>query len=162
MRIMNLIGVSNLSDMKGQYVRVALKGSGHIVKIIGNIIEDQWFDYGTFFEDEDETKKDQSSNSTCSECVDVSCLGIACDVCGNPARTVAASAYGPISYAFCDDCLGKGLEPYKGVVAYIACAGHFPDDINEEYRADIRRMLPLWGKTEEEFIKDVEKVIEEL
>lgn len=162
MRIMNLIGVSNLSDMKGQYVRVALKGSGHIVKIIGNIIEDQWFNYGTFFEDEDETKKDQSSNSACSKSLDVSCLGIACDVCGNPARTVAASAYGPISYAFCDECLKKGLEPYKGVVAYIACAGHFPDDINEEYRADIRRMLPLWGKTEEEFIKDVEKVIEEL
>lgn len=162
MRIKNLVGVSNLSDMKGQYVRAALKGLGHTIKIIGNIIEDQWFDYGTFFEDEDESKKDQSSNSACSKSLDISCLGIACDVCGNPARTVAASAYGPISYAFCDDCLEKGLEPYKGVVAYTACAGHFPDDINEEYRADIRRMLPLWGKTEEEFIRDVEKAIEEL
>lgn len=162
MRIKSLVGVSNLSDMKGQYVRAALKGLGHTIKIIGNIIEDQWFDYGTFFEDEDETKKDQSSNSACSKSLDISCLGIECDVCGKPARIVAASAYGPISYAFCDECLKKGLEPYKGVVAYIACAGHFPDDINEEYRADVRRMLPLWGKTEEEFIKDVEKAIEEL
>lgn len=85
-----------------------------------------------------------------------------CDVCGKPAVCVAASAYGPISYAFCAECLQKGLEPYDGVVSYIACAGHFPDDIREDYRADVRRMLPLWGKTEEEFVKDVEKVIEEL
>ena len=144
------------------YVRVALKGLGHTIKIIRNIIEDKWFDYGTFFADKDKTKKGQPSNSACSECPDVSRLDLVCDVCGKPARIVAASAYGPISYAFCDECLKKGLEPYKGVVAYIACAGHFPDDINEEYRADVRRMLPLWGKTEEEFIKDVEKVIEEL
>ena len=54
-----------------------------------------------------------------------------CNVCGKPARVVAASAYGATSYAFCDDCLAKGLEPYSGVVAYIACAGRFPEDINE-------------------------------
>lgn len=85
-----------------------------------------------------------------------------CAVCGEPAEAVAASAYGAISYAFCARCLANEMEPYAGVVCYIACAGHFPDDISEEYRADVRRMLPLWGKTEEEFIKDVEKVIEEL
>ena len=70
----------------------------------------------------------------------------------SPPRVVAASAYGATSYAFCDDCLEKGLEPYSAVVAYIACAGHFPEDINETYRGDVRRMLPLWGKTEAEFI----------
>lgn len=85
-----------------------------------------------------------------------------CDVCGNPARVVAASAYGATSYAFCDDCLEKGLEPYSGVVAYIACAGYFPEDIDEVYRADVRRMLPLWGKTEEEFIRDVDEMIRRL
>ena len=52
-----------------------------------------------------------------------------CNVCGKPARVVAASAYGATSYAFCDECLEKGLEPYSAVVAYIACAGHFPEDI---------------------------------
>lgn len=51
-----------------------------------------------------------------------------CNVCGKPARVVAASAYGATSYAFLGDCLAKGLEPYSGVVAYIACAGHFPED----------------------------------
>ena len=85
-----------------------------------------------------------------------------CNVCGKPARVVAASAYGATSYAFCDECLEKGLEPYSAVVAYIACAGHFPEDINETYRADVRRMLPLWGKTEAEFIRDVDAMIQRL
>lgn len=85
-----------------------------------------------------------------------------CAVCGKPARVVAASAYGAISYAFCDECLEKGLEPYANVVDYIACAGHFPEEINEMYRADVRRMLPLWGKTEEQFIRDVEAAIKDL
>ena len=84
-----------------------------------------------------------------------------CDVCGRPATKVASSAYGAISYAFCDQCLQKGVEPYRGVVAYIACAGRFPDDINSTYQKDIRRMLPLWGKTEEEFIQDVNKEMKE-
>lgn len=47
--IMRVVGVDRLSDMKGKYVRVATKGWGDTVKIIGNIIEDEWFDYGTFF-----------------------------------------------------------------------------------------------------------------
>lgn len=86
-----------------------------------------------------------------------------CDVCGRVGHVVvAASAYGAISYAFCDDCLDKGLEPYYGVVIYIACAGRFPDDINQWYQEDVRRMLPLWGKTEAEFIEAVDRTIEEL
>lgn len=86
-----------------------------------------------------------------------------CDVCGKrTAVAVCCGGYGAISYAYCDDCLAKGLEPYGGVVAYIACAGRFPEDINETYRADVRRMLPLWGKTEEEFIRDVDAMIQRL
>lgn len=34
------------------HVRVATKGLGHSVKIIGNFIKDEWFDYESFFEDE--------------------------------------------------------------------------------------------------------------
>ena len=84
-----------------------------------------------------------------------------CDVCGkNPAVAVCCSGYGAISFAYCQHCLDYGLEPYAAVVAYIACTGHFPQDINEFYQMDVRRMLPLWGKTEEEFIRDVENLIE--
>lgn len=55
--IMRVVGVDSLNDMKGKYVRVATKGWGDTVKIIGNIIKDEWFDYGTFFKKEDEDKK---------------------------------------------------------------------------------------------------------
>lgn len=57
MRIMDVVGVSRLEDMKGKYVRVATKEWGDSVKIIGNIIKDRWFDYGTFFAD----KKEEST-----------------------------------------------------------------------------------------------------
>lgn len=51
MRIMDVVGVEALEDMKGKYVRIANKGWGSGVKIIGNIISDKWFDYESFFED---------------------------------------------------------------------------------------------------------------
>ena len=52
--IMNVIGVDSFKALENKYVRVATKGWGDTIKIIGNIIEDKWFDYGTFFTDEDE------------------------------------------------------------------------------------------------------------
>ena len=52
MRIMNTVGVSKFSALKGQIVRVATKGWGSCVKIIGNVIEDRWFDPEQFFEEE--------------------------------------------------------------------------------------------------------------
>ena len=85
-----------------------------------------------------------------------------CDVCGKQeAVQIACSAYGATSYAFCSKCLSNGLEPYGAVVSCIACAGHFPQDIRREYVGDVRRMLPLWNKTEEEFIRDVETMIDQ-
>ena len=53
MRVMDTIGVDDLMDAKGKYVRVVSKGWGSTVKTIGNIIEDKWFDYGEFFAKED-------------------------------------------------------------------------------------------------------------
>ena len=85
-----------------------------------------------------------------------------CDVCGKERETfVAASAYGPISFAYCEECLANGLEPYSAIVTYISHAGHFPDDINEFYQKDVRRQLILHGVSEEQFIKDVDESIEE-
>lgn len=57
MRIMDVVGVSRLEDMQGKYVRVATKGWGSTIKIIGNIVSDRWFDYKTFFTDEKEESK---------------------------------------------------------------------------------------------------------
>ena len=54
MRIMDTVGVEKIQDLKGKYVRVATKGWGSSVKIIGNILKDQWFDAETFFTDKKE------------------------------------------------------------------------------------------------------------
>lgn len=59
MRIMDTVGCSKYEDMKGKYVRVATKGWGSTVKIIGNILEDKWFDYESFFNDKE---KEEASN----------------------------------------------------------------------------------------------------
>ena len=53
-RIMDTVGVEKFQDLKGKYVRVATKGWGNSVKIIGNIIKDKWFDAETFFADNKE------------------------------------------------------------------------------------------------------------
>lgn len=54
MQIMDTVGVSKFSDLKGKYVRVAVKGWGDTVKIIGNVLKDQWFDPECFFADKAE------------------------------------------------------------------------------------------------------------
>lgn len=53
-RIMDTVGVEKFQDLKGKYVRVANKGWGSSVKIIGNISKDKWFDAETFFLDKRE------------------------------------------------------------------------------------------------------------
>lgn len=52
MRIMDTVGISRFQDLKGKYIRVATKGWGSIIKIIGNVIEDKWFDAEEFFKEE--------------------------------------------------------------------------------------------------------------
>ena len=84
-----------------------------------------------------------------------------CDVCGKEGECiVGCSGYGQVSFAYCEECWVSGREPYSAIVTYIACAGHFPEDINEEYQADVRRQLKLHGVNEEQFIKDVEDFIQ--
>lgn len=51
MRIMDTLNSSKFNDMVGKHVRVATKGWGDPVKIIGNIIDDKWFDTESFFND---------------------------------------------------------------------------------------------------------------
>lgn len=84
-----------------------------------------------------------------------------CAVCGKENYVVTvASRYGCYSHSLCKECLRKGREPYLDMVSYIACAGHFPNDINAAYQEDVRRQLAMYGISEEQFIKDVDKEIE--
>lgn len=49
MRIMDTVGCNKFSDLKGSYVRIALKDN--VGRVIGNIIDDKWFDDQSFFDD---------------------------------------------------------------------------------------------------------------
>ena len=51
MRIMDVIGCEKFNSMAGKYIRVANKGWGSKIEIIGNIIDDKWFDQESFFRD---------------------------------------------------------------------------------------------------------------
>ena len=86
-----------------------------------------------------------------------------CSVCGKTTDVVVcASAFGAITYAYCKHCLDNDLEPYDAMVNYISCAGLFPDDINEAYRQLCRHILKELGISEEKFIEDVRKTIEDM
>lgn len=49
MRIMDVVGVDVWEEMCGHYVRVLDPGLGGCVSMIGNIINDKWFDIKSFF-----------------------------------------------------------------------------------------------------------------
>jgi hypothetical protein len=84
-----------------------------------------------------------------------------CDVCGKEGDVACfASSFGPISYAYCEDCFNKDMEPYDGMVAYIACGGRFPEDINPAHAAKVRRILEELGVSEDRFISDVNTCID--
>lgn len=86
-----------------------------------------------------------------------------CDVCGKETDVVVcASTMGAISFAYCEDCFNKQLEPYWAMVSYISCAGKFPDDINEGYQKHCRNILKELNISEQQFINDVNKSINEL
>lgn len=54
MRNMDAAGVSRMPDLKGKYIRVATKVWGKAARIIGNIIDNKWFNPEEFFKVEKE------------------------------------------------------------------------------------------------------------
>lgn len=86
-----------------------------------------------------------------------------CDVCTEETDVaVIASTMGPVSFAYCKDCFEKGLEPYGAMISYIACAGHYPEDINPAYINEVQRNLKYRGISEEKFSADVEECIKSM
>lgn len=91
------------------------------------------------------------------------CFRGKCDVCGADTDVACvASTMGPVSYAYCKHCLDLHLEPYHAMVAYVSCAGHFPNDINSYHQTRCRQILENLNISEEQFIKDVDTHIYEL
>ena len=87
---------------------------------------------------------------------------VQCEVCGKYVDKLYyyASPFGPVSFGHCKECLEPCKEPYWAIVLYTAGAGHFPEDISDDYVKIIRRQLKLHDITEEQFIKDVETQLE--
>jgi hypothetical protein len=85
-----------------------------------------------------------------------------CDICEKETEVcVCSSTMGAVSLAYCKECERKDLEPYGIMVAYISCAGKFPEDINEGYQTKVRRILQELNISEEQFIEDCNKANEE-
>lgn len=85
-----------------------------------------------------------------------------CACCGSVDNCiVCCSAFGSYSFAACPRCIESGKEPYRNMVNYISCAGHWPDDINAVYQSEVRRQLKLHGIPEEVFKFEVDRAIAE-
>lgn len=81
-----------------------------------------------------------------------------CECCNKPKDVVVVSSiFAPISFSVCKECLMKGLEPYKYLVPAIA-GYRYPLEINDKYLGKIRNILKGYGKTEEEFIIDMDNL----
>lgn len=85
-----------------------------------------------------------------------------CDCCGKPAVGVYASTMGAISFAYCKDCLNKGIEPYWAIVSYVSCGCNSYEEMNNIYKKIVKTNLDYYGKTIEEFNKDIKKCNEDM
>ena len=86
-----------------------------------------------------------------------------CEVCGKETDVVARmSSIGPMIFSCCKACLAADAEPYERMGSYIACAGEWPKDIGAAYQVQVRRLLGIHGKTEEEFSRDVSGAMREI
>lgn len=47
--ILDVVGVDNWEDLKGQYIRIKDNGWGSTVDEIGNLIDEKWFNLREFF-----------------------------------------------------------------------------------------------------------------
>lgn len=86
-----------------------------------------------------------------------------CNVCGREIQTyVACSMCGGISLSYCKECLESGAEPWFNLATYIAFSGgKYPDDINESFREAVKATCKRLNKTEEDFIKTVDDILNE-
>ena len=91
---------------------------------------------------------------------DISRDGV-CDVCGKQTKVaVFASSCGPVSYAYCEECAARGLEPYGAFVAEYSL-------VDEATMLDFatrneKILNNFYHKTKDQFLDDCKKTAEEL
>lgn len=52
MRIMDVVGVDTWEDLPNKYIRAIIPKFNEPITVIGNIMEDKWFDIKQFFEED--------------------------------------------------------------------------------------------------------------
>ena len=79
-----------------------------------------------------------------------------CNVCKKEAKTtVCCSACGAISFAYCNECLEAGFEPYSALVGM----GMHYEDISKSFKhAILDPSLKFYKKTVEQFNADVKQL----
>jgi hypothetical protein len=71
MRLITLVGARSINGLVGKHVRVAVLPEVGEVKIIGNIVEDKWFDIEDFFKPKEKVSEpDPAVDSAASESVE--------------------------------------------------------------------------------------------
>jgi len=86
-----------------------------------------------------------------------------CDVCGkNVAKGVACSVFGPISLAYCQECLNAKRDDYGFMVAGL-CGGGITcmRDIRPDLHPYVKATLEFAEKTEEDLFKELQEFEEE-
>lgn len=79
-----------------------------------------------------------------------------CAVCGNETKVaVCASSCGPISVAYCKDCLSRGLEPYDLLVTEYSFL--LRKEAREFAERNEKIFKEFYKKTTKEFIDDCEE-----
>ena len=82
-----------------------------------------------------------------------------CDVCGKETNTnVFASTCGAISFAYCEECLSAGREPYDALVGMGIPYRYLSLQFREQI---LLPSLRFFGKTIEQFNADIDKADEE-
>ena len=106
-----------------------------------------------------------------------------CEVCGEVKEVfVRSSSCGPISLAYCEDCLRNGYEPYKLLICYLAGGvsdynelsggykklvdinikhhGKTVEEFNNDLKEENRREIEFWNRYEQEVMGDIEDIVE--
>jgi hypothetical protein len=84
----------------------------------------------------------------------VETLDLKCEVCGKPAVGVC-NALGPMSAAFCGECLTTNRVTYGNLVGYLyTVEPKTLDDLAEWVHPTVKETLAFYGRTWEDFVKD--------
>lgn len=76
-----------------------------------------------------------------------------CQCCGKVTEVfVCCSGLGPISLAYCADCLTTGREPWHDIVSF--ADGLTYDQLSPNYKEIVDINLTLWNKTIDDFNRD--------